>query len=62
MHWNVIFCVCSMDHNCLKWMKNALDAEIFVLHDLWCFNPVDPIHLFPWEKIAPFGCGVMARL
>ena len=27
-----------------------------------CFNPVDTIHLFLWEKIAPFGCGVMTRL
>ena len=29
---------------------------------VWCFNPVDTIHLFLWEKIAPFGCGVMTRL
>ena len=29
---------------------------------LWCFNPIDTIHLFLWEKIAPFGCGVMAWL
>ena len=29
---------------------------------LWCFNPIDTIHIFLWEKIALFGCGVMARL
>ena len=38
----------------------------------WCFNLVytttdnlrvlDTTHLFLWEKIAPFGCGVMTRL
>ena len=27
-----------------------------------CFNPVKTTHLFQWEKIAPFGCSVMARL
>ena len=29
---------------------------------VWCFNPVVTTHLFLWEKIAPFGYGVMARL
>ena len=29
---------------------------------LLCFNPANTIHLFLWEKNAPFGCGVMARL
>ena len=29
---------------------------------LWCFNPVDTIHLFMGEKTAPFGCGVIASL
>ena len=29
---------------------------------VWCFNPFDTTHLFLWEKIAPFGSGVMARL
>ena len=29
---------------------------------LWCFTPVNTIHLFLWEKIAPFGCGLISRL
>ena len=29
---------------------------------VWCFNPVYTIHLFMWEKVAPFGCGVMGSL
>ena len=29
---------------------------------LLCFNPVNTTHLFLEENIAPFGCGVMARL
>ena len=29
---------------------------------VWCFNPINTIHVFLWEKIAHFGCGVMASL
>ena len=61
MHWNVIFCVWPMDHR-TEW-KNALRYWNFCFHMIeWCFNPVDTIHLFLWEKIAPFCCGLMARL
>ena len=59
-----ILCVWSMDHRTAwnEW-KMLLDAEICFLHMIvWCFNPVDTTHLFQWEKIAPFGCSVMARL
>ena len=49
--------------NCMKWMKNALRCwNLCFLRIAWCFKPVDTIHLFLWEKIAPLGCGVMASL
>ena len=54
-------CVIHGPQNCMKWMKNAF--RCWMLHIIvWCFNPVDTIHLFLWEKIATFGRGVMASL
>ena len=49
--------------NCMKWVKNDLRCCNLCFHMIvWCFNPVDTIYLFLWEKIVPFGCGVIARL
>ena len=64
MHWNVIFlCVIHGPQNCMKWMKNAFKCWNLCFHMIvWCFNPADTTHLFLWEKIVPFGCGIMARL
>ena len=64
MHWNAIFvCVIHGPQNCMKWMKNAFRCWTLCFHMIvWCFNPVDTTHLFLWEKIAPFGCSVMAIL
>ena len=62
MYWNVIF-VCDPWATELHEMKSAFRCwNLCFRMILWRFNPVDTIHLFPWEKIAPFGCGVMARL
>ena len=56
-------CVIHGPQNCMKWMENAFRCCYLCFHMIvWCFNPVDTIHLFLWEKIAPFGCGVMVRL
>ena len=56
-------CVIHWPQNCMKWMKNAFRCWNLCFHMIvWCFNPVDTTHLFLWEKIAPFGCSVMARL
>ena len=64
MHWNVIFlCVIHGPQNCMKWMKNVLRWWNLCFHMIvWCFNPVDTTHLFLWEKIVSFGCGLMGRL
>ena len=54
----------SMDYRTAwnEW-KVVLDAKILCFRMiLWCFSPVDTTHLFQWETIAPFGCGVMTRL
>ena len=49
--------------NYMKWMNIALRCwNLCFCMILLCFNPVVTIHLFFWEKIAPFGCGVMATL
>ena len=56
-------CVIHRPQNCMKRMKSAFRCWNLCFHMiLWCFNPVDTIHLFLWEKIVPFGSGVMARL
>ena len=56
-------CVLHGPQNCMKWMENAFRCCYLWFHMIvWCFNPVDTIHLFLWVKIAPFGCGVMVRL
>ena len=56
-------CVIHWPQNCMKLMKNAFRCCNLYFHlILWCFNPDDTIHLFLWEKIAPFGYGVMASL
>ena len=56
-------CVIHGPQICMKWMKNAFRCWNLCFHmSVWCFNPVDTIHLFLWEKIAPFSCGVMASL
>ena len=56
-------CVIHGPQNCMKWMKNAFRCWNLCFHTIvWWFNPVDTIRLFLWEKIAPFGFGVMARL
>ena len=56
-------CVIHGPHNCMKWMKSAFRCwNLCFRMLLWCFNPIDTIHLFLLEKITPFGCGVMARL
>ena len=64
MYWNVIFLrVIHGPQNCMKWMKSAFRSWNFgFCMILRCFNLVNTIHLFLWEKIAPFGSGVMARL
>ena len=44
-------------------MKNAFRCWNLCFHMIvLCFNPVNTIHLFLWEKIALFVCGVIARL
>ena len=59
----LFLCVIHGPQNCMKWMKNAFRCWNLCFHMIiWCFNPVDTIHLFLWEKIAPFGRGVMASL
>ena len=60
------YCFLCMIHgpqNCMKWMKNAFRCWNLCFYMIVsCFNPVDTIHLFLWEKIGPFGSGVMASL
>ena len=56
-------CVIHGPQNCIKWSKNAFRCWNLCFHMIvWCFNSIDTIHLFLWEKTAPFGCGIMARL
>ena len=57
------FCVWSMDH-ITAWNEWIMfwDAEICFRMILWCFIPAVTTHFFLWEKIAPFGCDVVARL
>ena len=56
-------CVIHGPQNCVKWMKNAFRCWKLYFHMIvWCFSPVNTIRLFLWDKIAPFGCGVMASL
>ena len=56
-------CVIHGPQNCIKWMKNAFRCWNLCFHMIVrCSNPVDTTHLFLWEKIAPFGCDVMASL
>ena len=58
------FCVWSMDQRTAwnEW-KMLLDAEISVFTRFYgVLIPCDTTHLFLWEKMVPFGCGVMARL
>ena len=56
-------CVIHGPQNCMKWMKNAFRCWNLYFHMVvWCFNPVDTIHLCLWEKIAPLGCGVLTSL
>ena len=56
-------CVIHGPQNCMKWMKSDFRCWNHCFYIiLWRFNPADTIHLFLSEKIAPFGCGVMARL
>ena len=64
MYWNVIFLfMIHGPQNCMKWMKSAFRRlSLGFRMILCCFNPVNNIHLFLWEKIAPFGSRVMARL
>ena len=64
MHWNVLFlCVIHGPQNCMKRMKNVFKCWYLCFHVVvWCFNPVVTTHLFLWEKIVPFCCGVMERL
>ena len=64
MYWNVIFlCLIHGPQNCMKWMKIAFRCWNLCFRIIvWCFNPVDTIHLFLWEKIVPFVCGKIARL
>ena len=57
------WCVIHGPQNCMKWMNNAFISWNLCFHMIvWCFNPVDTIHTFLWEKIAPSCCGVMVRL
>ena len=47
----------------MKWIKSAYRFwNLGFCMILWCFNRVDTIHLFLWEKMTPFGYGVIARL
>ena len=56
-------CVIHGPQKCMKWMKRAFRWWNFCFHMIaWYFNSVVTIQLFLWEKIAPFGCGEMARL
>ena len=56
-------CVIHGPKNRMKWMKSAFRCwNLCFCMILLCFNPVATIHPFLWEKIAPLGCGVMARL
>ena len=56
-------CVIHGPQNCIKWMKSAFRCwNLWFRMILLCLNPVNTTHLFLWEKIGPFGCGVMARL
>ena len=56
-------CAIHGPQNCMKGMNSAFRCwNLCFRMLLWCFNPIDTIHLFLWEKISPFGCGVMARL
>ena len=48
-------CVIHGPQNCMKWMRSACRCWNLCFHTiLWCFNPVDTIHLFLWEKNCPF--------
>ena len=56
-------CVAHGPQNCMKLTKSAFICwNLYFCMILLRFNPVDTIHLFLWKKIAPFGCGVKARL
>ena len=56
-------CVIYGPQNCKKWKKNAFRCWNLCFHIIvWRFNPVYTIHLFLWEKIDPFGFGVMVSL
>ena len=56
-------CLIHGPQNCRRWMKNAFRCWNLCFHMIvWHFNPVDTIHLFLWEKIIPFGFGVIASL
>ena len=56
-------CVIHGPQNCMKRMKRAIRCWNLCFHMLLlCFNHADTIHLFLGEKIAPFGCDVMACL
>ena len=56
-------CVIHGPQNCMKWMKKAFRYWNLCFHMIvWCFNHFNATHLFLWDKIAPFGCGVIARL
>ena len=56
-------CVIHGPQNCIKWMNIVFKCwNIWICIILLCFDPVNTTHLFLWEKIAPFGCGVMAIL
>ena len=59
----LFLCVIHGPQNCMKWIKSAFRCwNIFFYMILLCINPYYTIHLFLWEKLAPFGSGVMARL
>ena len=63
MHWNVIFVCDSWTTELHEMNKKCFRCWNLCFHMIvWCFNPVDTIHLFMWEKIVPFGFGVMASL
>ena len=56
-------CVIHIPQNCMKWIKSAFRCwNLCFRMILWCFNPVNTTHLFLWDKITSFGCGVIARL
>ena len=56
-------CVIHGPQNYMKWMRNDFRCWNLCFHMIvWCYNLVDTIHLFLWEKMASFGCGVMACL